>query len=42
MFRLEDVELKASRLIEKHHADKDMDYKKLYQRVKVKLEEYCE
>lgn len=42
LLRLEDVELKASRLIEKHHADKGMDYKKLYQRVKVKLEEYCE
>jgi len=42
LLRLEDVELKASRLIEKHHTDKDMDYKKLYQRVKVKLEEYCE
>lgn len=42
LLRLEDVELKASRLIEKHHADKDMDYKKLYQRVRVKLEEYCE
>ena len=42
LLRLEDVELKASRLIEKHHTDKDMTYQKLYQRVKVKLEEYCE
>jgi len=42
LLRLEDVELKVSRMIEKHHKDKNMTYKKLYQRVKVKAEEYCE
>lgn len=42
LLRLEDAELKASKLIEKHHQDKDMTYQKLYQRVKVKMEEYYE